>query len=155
VKTTMKTGLQVGLVLLAGGALMLSGGVAMAMPSAAPPAAHAECSVVQLPGMDVQLGEPGACVSVLLPPGSARNSTTHEPTSPVAATTAPEPLGDASPPAPVGDASPPTPVGDVSPPAPVGDAGLPYPCLDVNLPGIRISIGDASPPTQCVTAPTV
>jgi hypothetical protein len=178
----MKTGLQVGLVLLAGGALMLSGGVAMAMPSAAPPAAHAECSVVQLPGMDVQLGEPGACVSVLLPPGSARNPTTQEPTSPVAATTAPEPVGDASPPTLVGDASPPAPVGDVSSPVPVGDvsspvpvgdvsapvpvgdvsapvpvgdANLPYPCLDVNLPGIRISIGDASPPTQCVTAPTV
>jgi hypothetical protein len=89
--STVKTGLQVGLVILAGGALMLSGGVAMAMPSAAPPAAHAECSVVQLPGMDVQLGEPGACVSVLLPPGSARNPATQEPTSPVAATTASEP----------------------------------------------------------------
>ena len=123
--STVKTGLQVGLVILAGGALMLSGGVAMAMPSAAPPAAHAECSVVQLPGMDVQLGEPGACVSVLLPPGSARNPTTHEPTSPVAATTAPEPVGDASPPAPVGDASPPAPVGDVSPPVPVGDVSAP------------------------------
>jgi hypothetical protein len=173
VKPMVKTGLQVGLVLLAGGALMLSGGVAMAMPSAAPPAAHAECSVVQLPGMDVQLGEPGACVSVLLPPGSARHPTTQEPTSPVAATTAPEPVGAASPPAPVGDASPPVPVGDVSPPVPVGDvsapvpvgdvsapvavgdASLPYPCLDVTLPGIRISIGEASPPTQCVTAPTV
>ena len=151
----VKTGLQVGLVLLAAGALMLSGGVAMAMPSAAPPAAHAECSVVQLPGMDVQLGEPGACVSVLLPPGSARNPTTHEPTSPVAATTAPEPVSDASPPAPVGDVSAPVPVGDVSAPVPVGDASLPHPCLDVNLPGIRISIGDASPPTQCVAAPTV
>jgi len=111
VNSTVKTGLQVGLVILAGGALMLSGGVAMAMPSAAPPAAHAECSVVQLPGMDVQLGEPGACVSVLLPPGSARNPTTQEPTSPVAATTAPEPVGDASPPTPVGDASPPAPWG--------------------------------------------
>jgi hypothetical protein len=164
VNSIVKTGLQVGLVLLAGGALMLSGGVAMAMPSAAPPAAHAECSVVQLPGMDVQLGEPGACVSVLLPPGSARNPTTQEPISPVAVTTAPEPVGDASPPAPVGDvsapvpvgdASPPVPVGDASAPVPVGDASLPYPCLDVNLPGIRISIGDASPPTQCVTAPTV
>jgi hypothetical protein len=37
----------------------------------------------------------------------------------------------------------------------VPQAGLPYPCLDVNLPGIRISIGDASPPTQCFVAPTV
>ena len=67
---TWKTGAQVALVLLAGGAMMLSGGVAMAMPSAARHAAHAECSVVQLPGMDVQLGEPGACVSMLMPSDS-------------------------------------------------------------------------------------
>jgi hypothetical protein len=54
----------------------------------------------------------------------------------------------------VGDVSAPVPIGDASAPAPVGDASLPYRCLDVNLPGIRISIGDASPPTQCTTAPT-
>ena len=149
-----KTGIQVGLVLLAGGALMLSGGVASAMPGATPPGARAECAVMQLPGMDMQLGEPGACLSVLLPPRSVSN--------PVATPTAPTPVDNASPPAPVGNASPPAPVGNASPPAPVGaasapvpQAGLPYPCLDVNLPGIRISIGDASPPTQCFVAPTV
>ena len=158
-----KTGIQVGLVLLAGGALMLSGGVASAMPGTSPPEARAECAVMQLPGMDMQLGEPGACLSVLLPPRSVSN--------PVATPTAPTPVGDVSPPAPVGNTSPPAPVSNLGAPAPVGGAsapapvgnasapapraGLPYPCLDVNLPGIRINIGEASPPTQCFVAPTV
>jgi hypothetical protein len=151
VNTMWKTGAQAGLVLLAGGALLLSGGVA----SATPGEVHAECSVVQLPGVDLQLGQPGSCLSVLLPPG-----TTASPPAPAAGTTPTEPVAKVTPtepavgapPVPVGDPSPPAPVGAVSPPAPVQDQSLPYPCVDLQVPGMRISIGDASPPTRCFVA---
>lgn len=83
--TMWKTGAQAGLVLVAGGALLLTGGIA----SAAPGEAHAECSVVQLPGVDLQLGQPGSCLSVLLPPG-----TTASPPAPApAASTTPRRAG--------------------------------------------------------------
>jgi hypothetical protein len=143
-----KTGAQAGLILLAGGALLLTGGVA----SAAPGQANAECSVVQLPGVDLQLGQPGSCLSVLLPPGT----TTRPPapaasTTPATSTTAPEPAANVTPAEPAAGA-PPAPVGNASPPAPVQAQSLPYPCVDVQVPGMRLSIGDASPPTRCFVA---
>jgi hypothetical protein len=144
--TMWKTGAQAGLVLLAGGALLLTGGVA----SAAPGQAQAECSVVQLPGVDVQLGQPGSCLSVLLPPG-----TTTSPPAPAAGIPAPAPAANVTPTEPAAGA-PPAPVGDASPPVPasppVQAQSLPYPCLDVQVPGMRISVGDASPPTRCFVA---
>lgn len=145
--TTWKIAAQVGLVLLAGGALMLSGGVASALPGQpAPPGgterrALAECAVLQLPGVDVQLGEPRSCLSVLLPSSVGAVGAASLP----AATAAPAPApASAGPPVvpPVGAASP-----------PVQRFSPPYPCLAVSLPGLRVSVGDASPPTRCLAPP--
>jgi hypothetical protein len=104
VNNRLKIVLQVGVVLLTGGALMLSGGVASALPSAPVPIDRADCA-------RVEAGDISGCVSVLL---SRR-------------------IGDRS--------------------LPVQLRSLPWPCIELTVQGVRVTIGQASPPVQCLSLP--
>ena len=181
--TMWKTGLQVGLVLLAGGALMLSGGVASAMPergAARRPRrvrgdAAARDGHAARRARSLRVGVAAA--------RSVRNPTTtadqpgrrHDPVGagrrrdagagrrrqPAGAGRRRQPPGTGRrrQPAGAGRGRQSTGAGRGRQPTSAAARACRYPCLDVNLPGIRISIGDASPPTavlrraDCLTRP--